>query len=253
MLHRETTGAGPRLVLIHGFTQTSESWGPVAADLALDHEVVRVDAPGHGRSSGVRADQWEGARLLGQAGGRATYVGYSMGGRLALHLALSQPGLVERLVLVSATAGIDDAGARAERREADDQLACELERSGVDTFLERWLRLPLFAGLDPARADLDARRRNTVPGLSSSLRLAGTGTIEPALWDRLGSMEMPVLVVAGQQDPKVPALADRLGATSGAGATLDVRAGAGHAVPLAAPEAFVAALRSFLSAKEPSR
>ncbi|HEX6785940.1 MAG TPA: alpha/beta fold hydrolase, partial [Acidimicrobiales bacterium] len=115
-LHVERLGAGPRVVLVHGFTQTGRSWAPIAADLGRDHEVVLVDAPGHGGSSAGRADLTEGAALLGAAGGRATYVGYSMGGRLALHLALDHPDHVDALVLLGATAGIEDEEERAARR-----------------------------------------------------------------------------------------------------------------------------------------
>src|SRR6478736_8740059 len=159
-LQAASRGHGPRVVLVHGFTQTHESWDPVTADLATDHEVVVVDAPGHGGSSGVRADLWAGADLLGDVGGRATYVGYSMGARLVLHLALGRPELVDRLVLLGGTAGIDAADERAERRLADERLAEELERDGTERFLERWLAQPIFEGLTPAPADLAARRAN---------------------------------------------------------------------------------------------
>ena len=237
-----TTGAGPRLVVVHGFTQTGRSWEAFAASLAGDHEVVSVDAPGHGGSAGVRADLVDGAELLGDAGGRATYVGYSMGGRLCLHLAIGRPDLVERLVLVSATAGLDDAGERAARRRADEQLAATIERDGLDAFLERWVTQPLFATLpDPG---LEDRRRNTPAGLATSLRLAGTGTQQP-LWDRLGELTMPVLLVAGALDAKFVAVAARMAALLPA-ATLEVVADAGHTVHLEHPAAFEALLRRWL-------
>lgn len=238
-----TAGAGPRLVLVHGFTQTARSWGQLAARLAADHEVVAVDAPGHGDSADVRADLPTGARLLGAAGGRATYVGYSMGGRLCLHLALARPDLVERLVLVSATAGIERAEDRRARRDADEALARSLERDGLDAFLARWVAQPLFAGLtDPGLAD---RRRNTVEGLASSLRLAGTGTQEP-LWDRLGALTMPVLVVAGADDAKFVAAAERMAALLPR-ATLRIVDGAGHTVHLERPDAFLTLLQDWLA------
>jgi len=194
-LHVERQGAGPRVVLVHGFTQTGRSWGPIATDLGHDHEVVLVDAPGHGGSAAVRAGLTAGAALLGAAGGRATYVGYSMGGRLALHLALDRPDDVEALVLLGATAGIEDEEERAARRRSDEVWAGELEREGIDLFLRRWLAQPLFAGLPAAAADLGDRRRNTVDGLASSLRLAGTGSQVPR-WDELPRLRMPVLVLA---------------------------------------------------------
>lgn len=238
-----TTGAGRRLVLVHGFTQTGRSWDPLAARLAAEHEVVAVDAPGHGGSADVRADLVSGAALLGATGGRATYVGYSMGGRLCLHLAVARPDLVERLVLVSATAGIDRAEDRAVRRTADEALARSLERDGLDAFLERWVAQPLFAGL--ADPDLADRRRNTVAGLASSLRLAGTGTQEP-LWDRLGALSMPVLVVAGADDAKFVAAAVRL-AELLPRATLAIVEGAGHTVHLERPDAFSDVLCDWLA------
>ena len=139
-------------MLVHGFTQTAKSWDVVAADLARDHRVIAVDAPGHGASADVQADLWDGARLLGQAGGPASYVGYSMGGRLCLHLALTEPTLVRALVLLGATAGLDEPAARSARRDADEALARGLEVDGLEAFLSRWLAQPLFAGLSPETA-----------------------------------------------------------------------------------------------------
>lgn len=242
-LSSRVTGAGDRLVLVHGFTQTGRSWSVVAAALADDHQVVTVDAPGHGDSAAVQADVTGAATLIGAAGGRATYVGYSMGGRMCLQLALDAPSFVERLVLVSATAGIEDDTERADRRRHDDELAASIERDGVHAFVRRWVDQPLFAGLpDPGLAD---RRRNTVEGLASSLRLAGTGSMAP-VWDRLGQLQMPVLVVAGALDGKFVRLAGRLAAGI-PGAELHVVEGSGHTVHLERPEAFVGLLRRWLS------
>ena len=83
-----------RVVLVHGFTQTHRSWDVVADALAREHDVVALDAPGHGELSDVALDLWQGARLVAQQGGRAAYVGYSMGGRLCLHVALAHPDFV---------------------------------------------------------------------------------------------------------------------------------------------------------------
>jgi 2-succinyl-6-hydroxy-2,4-cyclohexadiene-1-carboxylate synthase len=237
-------GHGRRLVLVHGFTQTSRSWDTVAARLTGRFEVVAVDAPGHGGSGAVRATLPDGASLLGAIGGPATYLGYSMGGRLCLNLAVARPDLVRRLVLVSTTAGIEDPAERAARRVADDELASSIERDGLDVFLERWLALPLFSTLTADAAGADDRRRNTAPGLASSLRLAGAGTQEP-LWDRLGELTMPVLVVAGALDAKYVAIAERLAANI-PDATLEVVEGAGHAVHLEQPETFAGALDGWL-------
>ena len=236
-------GAGPPLVLVHGFTQTSRSWGPLAEALAERFAVVTVDAPGHGESAAIEVDLRRAAELIGAAGGRATYLGYSMGGRMCLELALDDPPLVERLVLISATAGIADPAERAARRQHDEALAATLERDGLDAFLERWLAQPLFAGLtDTGLAD---RRRNTVAGLASSLRLAGTGTMAPA-WERLGTIGVPVLLVAGSLDTKFVALAERMAAALPC-AELAIVEGAGHTVHLEQPATFLDVLTRWLN------
>jgi 2-succinyl-6-hydroxy-2,4-cyclohexadiene-1-carboxylate synthase len=237
-------GTGERIVLVHGFTQTGRSWDRVAARLSGTWEVVTVDAPGHGASATIRADLPETAVMLGATGGPATYVGYSMGGRLCLHLALARPELARRLVLVSATAGIEDPGERAARRQADEQLAASIERDGLDAFLDRWLDLPLFATLPRDAAGLEDRRRNTAGGLATSLRLTGTGTQE-SLWDRLGELTMPVLLVAGELDARFVEIAERMAGLI-RGSSLEVVAGSGHSVHLERPDAFTDTLERWL-------
>jgi 2-succinyl-6-hydroxy-2,4-cyclohexadiene-1-carboxylate synthase len=246
VLHAEVEGSGPRTVLVHGFTQTRRSWGRVSRALARRFEVVRVDAPGHGGSSQVATDVAGGARLLGTVGGRASYLGYSMGARLCLQLALDASSLVRSLVLVSGTAGIVDGESRRRRRSADDRLAGELEQIGLEAFLHQWLAGPLFASLGPAEAHLDARRENTVAGLATSLRLAGTGAQEP-LWPRLHALGMPVLAVAGAKDAVFCDRAEAMVSAIGSNAELALVPDAGHAVHLERPEAFLAVVEPFLS------
>ena len=186
------------------------------------------------------------AALLGATGGQAVYLGYSMGGRLCLRLALDQPDLVTRLILLSTTAGIANEMERANRQAADETLAAAIERDGVDRFLQSWVAQPLFATLD--EPDLEDRRRNTATGLTSSLRMAGTGAA-PALWERLGELSMPVLVIAGALDAKFVALAEQL-AASISNATLAVIPDAGHAVHLERPADVVAAVSSWMEARD---
>jgi 2-succinyl-6-hydroxy-2,4-cyclohexadiene-1-carboxylate synthase len=233
-LHVEIEGDGPRLVLAHGFTQTGRLWGPFGQALGAGRQLVRVDLPGHGGSSDVRADVADSGTLLAAAGGDAPFdlLGYSLGARVALHAALARPDVVRRLVLVGGTAGIDDPAARSARRARDDALADDVERSGdVDGFVRRWLAAPMFAGLvTPAP---DERRRNTAAGLASSLRLAGTGTQEPQ-WDRLRGLPMPTLALVGAVDLRFAALGGRL-ARSLPDAVLSLVPGAGHAAHLQQP------------------
>ena len=232
------------LVLVHGFTQNRRCWGGIAATLAMGHEVIAVDAPGHGTASAVRADLWQTADLLAETA-TGTYVGYSMGARMALHVALAHPDRVERLVLVSGTAGIEDAQERAARVERDEALARSLEAGGLEAFLVRWIEQPMFATLPISARDEEARRQNTVDGLASSLRLAGTGTQEP-LWDRLPSLSMPVLLVAGERDERFVATARRMASAIGPSASLHVLPDAGHACHREQEDAFSAVLLEWL-------
>lgn len=234
-----------RFVLVHGFTQTGASWDPIAEELRdADHDVQTPDAPGHGARADHPANLWDGALGLAAQCGTGTWVGYSMGGRLALHVALAHPDAVERLVLVGATPGITDDDERARRAGADEETALRLEAQGLDAFLEEWLAQPLFATLASDAAALESRRTNTVAGLAASLRLAGTGAQEP-LWDRLSEITAPVLLVVGGLDAKFRdlafAMAERL-----PDATVVELGGCGHACHLEAPERFVDALADFL-------
>lgn len=244
-----STGADPagRIVLVHGFTQNAGCWGPLVTELAADHELVLVDAPGHGRSSAVLPASFAaGAALIGEVGGTATYLGYSMGGRYALRLAIDRPDLVERLVLVGASPGLADADDRAARQRADEALADRLEAIGLGAFLEEWLDQPLFATLDPSARALPARLANTVAGLAGSLRTAGTGAMEP-LWERLSDLRMPVLLVSGGEDAKFTGIAEEMARAIGPHARRVVLGHAGHTAHLEQPEAFVAALRDWLA------
>jgi len=244
-LAADRRGAGPAICLLHGFTQTARCWGDLVERLATSQAVVALDAPGHGASGDAAPDLWDTADRIAATAGRATYVGYSMGARMALHVALARPELVEGLVLISGTAGIDSAAERAERRAADERLADHIEAIGVPSFLDEWLALPLFVGLSASDADRPERERNTAAGLASSLRHAGTGTQQP-LWDRLVTIDVPVLVVAGARDPKFAALAARLAGAIGRSATLEIVEGAGHTVHRERPDAFAEVLGPWL-------
>ena len=226
---------------MHGFTQTGASW---------DALVPRFEAAGltvQTPNVPAAADLWSAATELGRRCGRGAWVGYSMGGRVALHLALSAPALVESLVLVGATAGIDDPVDRATRRERDEGLARFVEHRGVEAFLDHWLAQPLFAGLDPAAAGRATRLANPPALLAAHLRRLGTGT-QPPLWPRLHELAMPVLIVAGERDLKFTALGRRLVQCIGANAELAVIGGAGHACHLERPGEFAAAVVPFLRA-----
>jgi len=253
-LHAERRGHGPRVVLVHGFTQSHRSWAEIADLLVGDHEVVLPDLPGHGPSplpsaAGDATGLERAGAALGRAGGSATYVGYSLGGRCCLHLALSSPELVDRLVVVGAHPGIEDEEERHRRWATDAALADRIEAGGdggLAAFLDEWLSGPLFAGLGESEADRPSRLVNTAAGLASSLRATGTGSQLP-LWERLGQLQMPVLVVAGELDDKFLAIAERTSEAIGPNARVIVVAGAGHAAPFEQPDAFAALVRDFVA------
>jgi 2-succinyl-6-hydroxy-2,4-cyclohexadiene-1-carboxylate synthase len=252
-LHAEVVGAGSPIVLAHGFTQTGRLWGRFGDTLAQRHRLVQVDLPGHGDSSSVEVDLEGAGRLVleaaAQAGAEpADLLGYSFGARVALHAALTDPRRVRRLILIGGTGGIEDVAARAQRRARDDAMADELEGSGdLDGFLHRWIANPLFGGRRPDAAEITERRRNTPAGLASSLRLAGTGTQEP-LWDRLGGLDLPVLALAGANDPRFVATGLRLAALTGG--VFSAVVGAAHAAHLDQPALCARIVEAWLAATE---
>ena len=239
-------GSGPILVWLHGFSQTRDSARRFRTILATDYEVLSPDLPGHGTSAGLRASLEEAAYLVAAVAGTGPVAlgGYSMGGRVALHVALRHPEIVSRLVVLSATAGIEDDAARAARRARDETLAGRIERIGVGAFLEEWLAQPLFATLPRDAAERAARSADAA-GLADALRRSGTGT-QAWLLEDLARLEVPTLVLAGARDPKFVEAGTRL-ADAMANARLVVLEGLGHAAHLEDPVAVASAVRDFLA------
>jgi 2-succinyl-6-hydroxy-2,4-cyclohexadiene-1-carboxylate synthase len=230
------------LVLLHGFTQTGRSWQPIAHALAGRYRSITPDLPGHGEFAERRPASFAACDAYLRAvadGRRITLVGYSMGGRIALHAALSLGGTVERLVLIGASPGIADARERAARAAEHAALADRVEAIGIERFVREWSAQPLFAGMPRGVAELadEDRLRNTAPGLAAALRGLGTGVMPP-LWDRLGELTMPVQLLVGERDEKFRSIAERMSVLL-PDARVHVVSGAGHAAHLEAPEAVV--------------
>jgi 2-succinyl-6-hydroxy-2,4-cyclohexadiene-1-carboxylate synthase len=203
------------VVLLHGFTGTRRAWDGVVAHLPPErYSALALDLPGHGELvDAPRPITFAGcvSSVLERSPERFALAGYSMGGRIALHVALIAPRRVARLVLIGANPGIEDEPERERRRQSDRLLAEQLEKGPFEDFIERWRTQPLFAGEPPhvgelARAD---QRRNRPDALAAVLRGLGTGEMAP-LWNRLPEIELPVTVLAGERDAKFRAIGERM-------------------------------------------
>jgi 2-succinyl-6-hydroxy-2,4-cyclohexadiene-1-carboxylate synthase len=257
-LNVEQSGTGRPLLLLHGFTGSAATWAPLIGALPPHFHAIAPDLIGHGRSdSPPAAERYRMERCVADLLAlldaleiaRADVLGYSMGGRVALHLAVVAPERVSALVLESSSPGIADATERQARSAADEALAELIERAGLAAFVERWERLPLFASQaslpEDTRARLHTQRlRNNPLGLANSLRGMGTGQQE-SLWDRLAELNIPTLLLAGELDAKYCALAGAMHALL-PGARTMIMPGAGHAVHLEQPQAFGKNVLEFL-------
>lgn len=233
------------IVLLHGFSGTHRAWDGVIP--LLDPERYRplaLDLPGHGERTG---DRWpitfEGCveTVLAQAPERFALCGYSMGGRVALHVALAAPERVSRLVVIAANPGLEDPNERAERLASDERLAQKLESEPFEDFIESWRTQPLFAADPPAVGELarEDQRRNDPLALAAAMRGLSVGAMA-SLWGRLGELRMPVTFVAGERDEKFRVIGVRF-AQECPGAALRVVEG-GHGLPLENPGAVVSSI-----------
>jgi 2-succinyl-6-hydroxy-2,4-cyclohexadiene-1-carboxylate synthase len=258
-LHVEIDGDGPPLLLLHGFTGSVRSWDEIAPELASLARVIRVDLIGHGQSPSPP----EAARytldhavedllaLLDHLGlSTVDLLGYSMGGRVALHFAVNAPRRLRRLILESASPGIEDEGERARRAQSDDALASRIVHDGLPAFVDEWERQPLLlpaAHVPPeVREKQHARRLQNSPlGLANSLRGMGAGQQRP-LWSDLPDLDLPVTLIVGQNDTRYCTVAQRM-QTLLPRADVTVVEEAGHTVHSDQPGVFVKTVQCALS------
>lgn len=232
------------LVLLHGFGGTHRAWDPVLSE--LDHERYNPLVPdlrGHGTKSGARPISFDGcvADVLAAAPDEFVLCGYSLGGRVAQHVALAAPQRVTRLVLVATTAGIADDGDRAARAVEDQAFADDLDRMTIEEYADRWMANPLFDGTSPeaARWWREDLLRNDPIALAEVLRRIGAGAMA-SLWNRIGALTMPVTIVVGSRDGKFARLAEAEYAARLPHAEIHVVDGAGHGLPREAPRELAA-------------
>lgn len=248
------------VVLLHGFMGRAADWEPVAQRLGERWRVIGMDLPGHGRSVGLPdacytlsgAVEAVAATLDALGVSRTALVGYSMGGRVAYHVAMATPGRLSALVVESAHPGLGSEPARRERRRMDALRAGQIA-TDPRGFLEQWYTAPFFGGVadDPAvrAALIEHRLRGASDEWGRALVGLGTGTQEP-VGERLGSLGVPTLLVTGERDDRYITLLAAL--ASRTGFPLHVEPGAGHAVHVERPGAFAAVVASFLDSSTQS-
>jgi 2-succinyl-6-hydroxy-2,4-cyclohexadiene-1-carboxylate synthase len=241
------------VTLLHGFTLAGASWHDLEARMPRDWTFVAPDLRGHGRArtapctmDDCAADLVELWDHLGVE--RSHVVGYSMGGRLALHVAVNLPERTRSLLTIGAHAGLEGE-VRMARRAADGALADRIEREGVEAFVRYWEALAMFEGVARRQPQLatalhDLRLGNSAAGLAASLRGMGAAAME-ALWDDLDAIRVPCTFVAGAEDPGFVDHARRLAALV-AGSRVEVVAESGHSVPFEQPAAMANVLADHL-------
>ncbi|WP_217589121.1 2-succinyl-6-hydroxy-2,4-cyclohexadiene-1-carboxylate synthase [Lentibacillus saliphilus] len=202
---------GPTIVMLHGFTGTTKTWTHILPYVQSGYNVVLIDLPGHGKTNTgpktMAACCTDLNRLFRHLQlDRIHLVGYSMGGRTALSYAVAYPDMIETLILESASPGLEHQAERLDRIERDEQLATRIETEGIESFVDFWEGIPLFASqkrlISSVQTALrEERLSQTEIGLAHSLRGMGTGA-QTSLWQELSTVTCPVLLLVGSLDHK---------------------------------------------------
>lgn len=254
----EVIGSGDTLLLLHGFTGSKDVWSCFLPSWSRNLQIIAIDLPGHGKTDSP--DDWKRydiekiaadmIALLDSLGVKQAHVlGYSMGGRLAITIASLYSERVRSLVLESCTPGLESEEERKERKRQDWQQADFIIEHGMETFVERWENIPLFASRqqlpDSVREQMRQKRLQNNPlGLANSLRGMGTG-MQPSWWDSLHRLCMPVLLLSGEYDEKFLRILQRMEQLLPNAEFVQV-SGAGHTIHVEQPEKFDTIVRSFL-------
>lgn len=248
----------PVVLFLHGFLGNGKEWEEIVSFLADGFRCLTVDLPGHGKTAPLNRElDWSMENTAAAvidvlnelAIKKCSLAGYSMGGRLALYLALHYPQRFSKVVMESASPGLKTAAARQERIARDNRLADQLESGDFKRFLTEWYNQPLFRDLQNHprfREIFEKRLKNDPAGLAKSLREMGTGR-QPSLWEKLPQNKIPLLLVVGEKDAKFRSIADETASLCSA-ATVKVIQGCGHNVHFEKPEIFAAEVITFLYA-----
>ena len=258
-LHYATQGDStkPPLLLLHGFLGSHQDFRPLVSVLSRYFYCIAVDLPGHGKTRSQPNSYTFPATansllsLLNHLNIWQTYLlGYSMGGRLALYLTCEFPDRFLKVVLESASPGLKTAEERKRRRESDAAIAHRLETTPLPLFLAQWYSNPLFTSLKNhpnAYETMLLRRENNNPTeLCNALRGLGTGE-QPSLWEKLTYLQPPLLLIAGELDPKFIKINHEMRARLNISRTtkLEIIVSCGHNIHLEAPMVYARTLLKY--------
>ncbi len=246
------------LIFLHGFTGDTSDWFFLAENFNPGYNLIFIDLPGHGQSVEF-ADKSSFTTeamcrqileiLKSESIDDSVFVGYSMGGRLAMSFAINYPHKVKGLFLESSTAGIESVDLRNERYLNDLKLAEKIETEGIDNFIDYWFGIPLFESLknlpdEKLKSEILKRKQNSAEGLINSLTEFSQGKM-PSVWSRLKEFNFPVHLVTGSLDTKFCDLNFKMNSIL-PNSELSIIEGAGHNTHLEKPEEFIILLTSFL-------
>ncbi|PPA71753.1 2-succinyl-6-hydroxy-2,4-cyclohexadiene-1-carboxylate synthase [Jeotgalibacillus proteolyticus] len=256
--HLESKGKGEPILFLHGFTGSGETWKEAVKGLEEEASIILLDLPGHGKTvlpeMPSRYSMEEACRDLAKILDslkleKVNVVGYSMGGRAALSFACLYPNRVNKLVLESASPGLDQMADREARKQQDDKLADFIEAEGMKAFVDKWESIPLFASQRTLPAPLQneirkQRLQNKPNELAQSLREMGTGS-QPSWWYRLSTLSNETLLLVGEEDKKFCIIAENMEKKL-PNAKKIIFSGAGHAIHVEQPKKFGTIIKEFL-------
>ncbi|KAL7603912.1 hypothetical protein Lser_V15G15247 [Lactuca serriola] len=251
------------IVFLHGFLGSSEDWIPIMNAMSASSRCIAIDLPGHGGSKMDAIDDVaQGVELSMQVvtdmleklvlvltTKKVTLVGYSMGARITLYMALKFKNMVKGVVMISGSPGLDDVAKRKSRSVKDDSLACALVSYGVELFIETWYSGEMWESLrsHPQFEQIvaDRSKHDDVSGLVKTLSGLSTGR-QPSLWEDLKHVKSPVVVIVGERDEKFKKIGERMCVTLGKSRVVEVP-NCGHAVHIESPLLVIRSITEFLT------
>jgi 2-succinyl-6-hydroxy-2,4-cyclohexadiene-1-carboxylate synthase len=254
----------PAIVFLHGFLGAGSDWLPFAKQLSAQYHCILVDLPGHAEATfpeTLTPEQYQegyfmhtvdalAAELQRTLSAPGFLVGYSMGGRIGLALALRYPELFGNAVIISSSPGLQTEEERALRRKSDEGMARKIEKN-FDGFIEFWYSQPLFSTLKshPLFEEVEASRKQGSPhSLAMALRLLGTGN-QPPLHQKLASNRMPMLFMTGEKDLKFVEIARQM-VTLSSYFSQEIFPGCGHTLHTEKQQRFIDRLQDFFNTQE---